>query len=67
MASKHARTATDDLPLIVAHLLGGTSGLNLSQSMTNEEIFMMVSQAVRIAREIERQTQELKTALARST
>jgi hypothetical protein len=44
-----------DTPLIVAHLLGGTSGLNLSQSITDKEIQTMVAQAIRIAHEIERQ------------
>jgi hypothetical protein len=45
-----------DTPLIVAHLLGGTSGLNLSSPMTDGEIEQMVATAVRVAKEIERQT-----------
>jgi hypothetical protein len=49
---------SDDLPLIVAHLLGGTTGLNLHQSMSDEEIEVMVNAAVRVAREIERQVNE---------
>ena len=49
----------ENLSLIVAHLLGGTSGLNLSASLTNDEISAMVSVAVRVAREIERQVAQL--------
>jgi hypothetical protein len=45
-----------DTPLIVAHLLGGTSGLNLSVAMSDGEIEQMVAAAVRVAKEIERQT-----------
>ncbi len=46
-----------DTPLIVAHLLGGTSGLNLSTLTSDQEITDMVALAVRVAREIERQTE----------
>ena len=49
----------ENLSLITAHLLGGTSGLNLSASLTDEEISTLVSVAVRVAREIERQVAQL--------
>jgi hypothetical protein len=44
--------------LIVAHLLGGTSGLNLERHRTPQEIQMMVQQAVDVMREIEKQCRE---------
>ena len=50
----------DNLPLIVAHLLGGTTGLNLHQAMDQDEIEIMVAAAVRVAVEILRQVDELK-------
>jgi hypothetical protein len=45
-----------DLPLIVAHLLGGTSGLNLQIDRSPEEVRELVARALKIALEIERQT-----------
>jgi hypothetical protein len=48
-----------DTELIVAHLLGGTSGLNLQEIETDEQIREMVSKAVRVALEIERQVEAL--------
>lgn len=47
-----------DLPLICAHLLGGTSGLNLSRDLSEAEIQALVASAMRVAREIERQAKK---------
>jgi hypothetical protein len=47
-----------DSELIVAHLLGGTSGLNLEKPRSPSEIMLMVGQAVRIMREIQKQCRE---------
>jgi hypothetical protein len=44
-----------DSELIVAHLLGGTSGLNLSQPRSPEERKALVREAVEIMREIQKQ------------
>jgi hypothetical protein len=49
-----------NLELIVAHLLGGTSGLNLSKFMTDREIQEMVAAALRVAREVYKQTKQNK-------
>ena len=49
-----------DLELIVAHLLGGTSGLNLNRYMTDHQISELVSSAIKVAREICRQTKKIK-------
>lgn len=48
-----------DLQLIVAHLLGGTSGLNLKEVHNQNEIRQLVSVAIEVALEIERQTSGL--------
>ncbi len=45
----------DDLPLICAHLLGGTSGLQLAQIETDQQIQELVAKAVKVAVEIQRQ------------
>lgn len=44
--------------LIVAHLLGGDSGLELSASMTDEQIESMVSVGVRVLKEMDKQAKE---------
>jgi hypothetical protein len=44
--------------LIAAHLLGGASGLSLSPTMSQQEVEMRVSVAMRIARAIVRQVAE---------
>jgi hypothetical protein len=44
--------------LIVAHLLGGTSGLNFQQQRSPEEIKNLVKQAVDVMREIQLQCSE---------
>lgn len=44
--------------LIVAHLLGGTNGLNLSPSMSDEEIESMVSVAARVMKEMDKQAKQ---------
>jgi hypothetical protein len=44
--------------LIASHLLGGTSGFNLSQAMTEHEMEGTVSEAMRITREIKKQVAE---------
>ncbi|RKP49300.1 hypothetical protein [Trinickia fusca] len=44
--------------LIVAHLLGGTNGLNLSPTMTDQEIESMVSVAVRVLKEMDKQAKQ---------
>jgi hypothetical protein len=44
--------------LIAAHLLGGTSGLDLTPAMTDQKIESMVGVALRIAKEIETQVAE---------
>jgi hypothetical protein len=41
--------------LIVAHLLGGTSGLNFERHRTPQEIQSLVQEAVDVMREIQRQ------------
>ena len=46
------------VPLIIAHLLGGTDGLNLQKTMTDEEIRDLVSTAFRVTKEISKQIQE---------
>ena len=51
-----------DFELIMAHLLGGTSGLNLSREMTDEQIQEMVSTAFRVAKQIYRETHEFEVA-----
>jgi hypothetical protein len=51
-----------NLELIVAHLLGGTSGLNLSKFMTDREIQEMVAAALRVAREVSKQAKKLKNS-----
>jgi hypothetical protein len=48
-----------DTQLIVAHLLGGTSGLNLQGLKDESEIRQLVARAIAIALEIERQTAAL--------
>jgi hypothetical protein len=48
-----------DLPLITAHLLGGTSGLNLTRELSETEIRQMVRQAIKVALEIETQIDEV--------
>jgi hypothetical protein len=53
---KRARTFEPEL--IVAHLLGGTSGLNLERHRTPQDIQMLVQQAVDVMREIEKQCAE---------
>ena len=47
-----------DAALIIAHLLGGTNGLNLDRNMTDEQIRDLVSTAIRVAEEIVRQVEE---------
>jgi hypothetical protein len=47
--------------LIVAHLMGGTSGINLSKAMTDQEVESMVSVASRVLKELERQVQLPRT------
>lgn len=54
------RETQNDFSLIIAHLLGGTAGLNLNQSISQEEIEDMVGAAVRVAKEIKRQVKELE-------
>lgn len=44
--------------LIVAHLLGGTSGLNFQQQRSPEEIKVLVKQAVDVMREIQLQCKQ---------
>jgi hypothetical protein len=44
--------------LIAAHLLGGNTGLSLSQDMADPEVKNMVGVAMRIASEIETQVAE---------
>jgi hypothetical protein len=44
----------DDTALLVAHLLGGTAGLDLSHYETPQQIELLVAQAVRVAREIKK-------------
>jgi hypothetical protein len=50
-----------DTPLIVAHLLGGTSGLNLGPGITEEEIQQKVAMAIRVALEIEKQIEAIRS------
>jgi hypothetical protein len=45
----------NDLPLIVAHLLGGTNGFNFHTEYSDERIKEIVCRAVRVALEIQRQ------------
>jgi hypothetical protein len=52
------RPRTFEPELIVAHLLGGTSGLNLERHRSPQEIQSMVQQAVDVMREIEKQCRE---------
>jgi hypothetical protein len=44
--------------LVVAHLLGGTKGLNLSPALTDEEIESMVRVAVRVLKEMDKQAKQ---------
>jgi hypothetical protein len=46
--------------LIVAHLLGGTSGLNLSREHSPDEIKWMVKFAVQVMEEIRKQCKKTK-------
>jgi hypothetical protein len=48
-----------DLPLIVAHLLGGTTGLQLQQERTEAEVRELVARALKIGVEIQRQVEVL--------
>ena len=41
--------------LIASHLLGGTSGFNLSQAMKDREMELTVSAAMRVTKEIKQQ------------
>jgi hypothetical protein len=52
------RKKLKDSELIVAHLLGGTSGLNLREWHSQEQIEIMVRQAVNIMREIQKQCRQ---------
>jgi hypothetical protein len=47
-----------DSELIVAHLLGGTSGLNLTSPRSPEERKALVRAAVEIMREIQKQCRQ---------
>lgn len=51
----------NDLPLIVAHLLGGTNGFNFNTECSIEDIRTIVARAVRVAVEIQQQTKPEKT------
>jgi len=44
--------------LIVAHLLGGDTGLELSPTMSDEQIESMVSVGVRVLKEMDKQAKE---------
>lgn len=44
-----------DDPLVVAHLLGGANGVDLSHDLTDVEIARRVEVAIKYAREIRRQ------------
>jgi hypothetical protein len=56
---RHKRPRAFEPELIVAHLLGGTSGLNLEVHRTPQDIQMMVQQGVDVMREIVKQCSEL--------
>ena len=47
-----------DEPLMVAHLLGGANGVDLSVTLTGEEIARRVEVAIRYAKEIRRQLKQ---------
>jgi hypothetical protein len=49
----------NDLPLIVAHLLGGTNGFNFFADYSREEIKIIVERAVAVAVEILNQTEAI--------
>lgn len=53
-----AETIAESECLIVAHLLGGTHGLNLTPAMTDQEIENMVSVAVRVLKEMDKQASQ---------
>jgi hypothetical protein len=55
MVKQKSNKKPKDSELIVAHLLGGTSGLNLKEWHSQEQIEIMVRQAVAIMREIQKQ------------
>jgi hypothetical protein len=48
-----------DLQLICAHLLGGTNGLNLKEIRDQNQIRELVSIALEVALEIERQSAKI--------
>lgn len=50
-----AESILDSECLIAAHLLGGTNGLSLSPTMSDQEIEMRVGAAVRVVREMDKQ------------
>jgi len=58
---KRKRKGRLDRELITAHLLGGTSGLNLSREHSPEEIQWMVKFAVQVMEEIRKQCKKTKT------
>jgi hypothetical protein len=51
-----AETMAETECLVVAHLLGGNHGLNLTSAMTDEEIESMVGVAVRVLKEMDKQS-----------
>lgn len=50
-----AETVAESECLVVAHLLGGAKGLDLSPSLTDEEIERTVGLAVRVLNELDKQ------------